>query len=45
MILVLVLVFPRMDSVGLSWLARVASFVDPLFESLSVPVCCVCAGG
>jgi len=40
MILVLVLVLPRRGSGGLSWLARVARFAGPLFESLSVPVCC-----
>ena len=48
MILVLVLVWPRRGSGGLSGLARVARFAGPLFESLSVPVCCggrVCAGG
>ena len=48
MILVLVLVFPRVGSGGLSWLAGVIRFSVPLFGSVSVPVCCggrVCAGG
>ena len=48
MILVLVLVLPRMGSGGLSCLAGFARFSDPMFESLSVSVCCgcrVCAGG
>ena len=48
MILVLVLVLPRMGSRGLSCLAGFARFSDPMFESLSVSVCCdgrVCTGG
>ena len=48
MILVLVLVFPRVRSGGLSLLAGVIRFSVPLFGSGSVPVCCggrVCAGG
>ena len=48
MILVPVLVWLRGGSEGLSGLARVARFAGPLFESLSVPVCCggrVCVGG
>ena len=48
MILVLVLVLPRMGSGGLSCLPGFARFSDPMFESLSVSVCCggrVCAGG